>query len=852
MPRVLPFKPSGNAGEISPRLAARTDFSKYPNAVEIALNVIPLSEGGMMRRPGTRFVAELLSSSVHGRLYPFTFSTTQAYMTELCDQAIRFYRYQAQIIVADTDAAITNGTFPAGITSWSNRSTGGGSIAHDATNQRLSLVPGGTGGADIGWAEQAVTVGNSFKSNEHVVKFQVCGSPSDRVQLRIGSASLGTQIFNDGLYDVGYHCVAFTPGVTTFYLQFRNQGSFRNKTVQIDNVSIIDNTGVNVQTPYLEADLYQLGGPQSADVLYLFHGTYPTHKLERFGHTSWSLTQVDWQDGPWMEENATTTTLTFGAATGLGVTVTASSILGINNDAGFKTTDVGRLIRLTDEATVNWGWAIITGWTSTTVVTADVRRTVTSTAAEVRWRLGSWSGTTGYPSCGAFFEQRLIAADTTNEPETFWGSQTADFENQSPDSAETSTGHWIGSVQDDDAYDYTLSGDDVHAIRWLSPGADRLSIGTVSGEWLPSSTGAVLTPSDIAVRQQTNHGSAQIQPVRVNNVVLFVQKAKRKIREFGFDWQSNGYKAPDMTRLAEHVTRSGIVEIAYQEEPDSLVYFVRGDGTLGCMTYRREEDVVGMSRHILGGSFAGGQAVVESVAVIAGANGGGQIKTSENRNEVWLIVKRTINGSTKRYIEVMEGIFEGPIKEDYATADLWKTAMISAQASAYFSDCLITYSGSPATSISGLSYLEGQTVKVWADGAIRVDTAVASGAIAIDSASTVQIGLGYTHRIKGLKEDFGNPAGTAVGVTKKIDGITFVVLDTLAFLFGNSRTNLKPLDFRDVNDPVDSPTPLFTGEHFETFDGDFELDPRIYIESDAPAPFTLLATAPRLTVNPNP
>lgn len=805
-----------------------------------------------MRRPGTRFVSELLSSAVHGRLYPFTFSTTQAYMTELCDQAFQFYRYQAKIIVADTDAAITNGTFPAGITSWSNRSTGAGSISHDATNFRMNLIPGGVLAADIGWAEQAVTVNNSFKSNEHVLKFQVKAAPSDRIELRIGSTSTGNEIFNDGLYEVGYHCVAFTPGVTTFYVQFRNRGNFRNKTVQIDNVSLVDNTGVNVQTPYLEADLYQLTGPQSADVLYYFHGTYPTHKLERFGHTSWSVTEVAWQDGPWLEENNTSTTLTFGAATGLGVTVTASSILGINSDKGFAVTDIGRLIRLTDEATVNWGWAIITGWTSTTVVTADVRRTVTSTAGEVKWRLGSWSGTTGYPSNGGFFEQRLVSANCSNQPETFWGSQTADFENQSPDSADATSGKWIGAVQDDDAYDYTLSGDDVHAIRWMSPGADKLAIGTVSGEWLPSSTGAVLTPSDIAVRQQTSHGSAQIEPVRVNNVVLFVQKAKRKIREFGFDWQSNGYKAPDMTRLAEHVTRSGIVELDYGEEPDSLVYFVRGDGILGCMTYRREEDVVGMSRHILGGSFSGGQAVVESVAVISGANGGGQVKTSENRNEVWLIVKRTINGSTKRYIEVMEGNFEGPIKEDYATSALWKTAMISAQKSAYFADCLITYDSIAATSISGLSHLEGQTVKVWADGALRVDATVASGAIAIDSASTVQIGLEYTHRIKGLKMDFGSPGGTAVGQKKKITGITFVVLDCLTFTFGDSRTNLQSIDFRDVTDPMDSPTPLFSGEAFKTFPGTFELDPRIYIESSAPAPFTLLATAPRLTVDPNP
>ena len=256
--------------------------------------------------------------------------------------------FRSQITVADTDAAITNGTFPSNITDWDNRSTGTGSIAHDATNQRLSLVPGGTGATDIGWAEQDVAVGASFQAVEHVLKFQVIGAPSDRVELRIGTASTGSQLIADRIFEVGYHTIAFTPGAATVYIQFRNRGNFRNKTVQIDNVSLIDAAAVELQTPYTEAQLYALTGMQSADVLYLFHAAQPVYKLQRYGHTSWSLVQVAWQDGPWLEENDTTTTLTFSAATGLGVTVTASATTGINNDEGFKATDVGRLIRLTD------------------------------------------------------------------------------------------------------------------------------------------------------------------------------------------------------------------------------------------------------------------------------------------------------------------------------------------------------------------------------------------------------------------------------------------------------------------------------------------------------------------------
>ena len=847
--RFNPLRSSFNAGELSPRIHARTDFQKYPNGLETALNVISLAEGGLMRRPGTRYVGEVSNSAVKGRLRKFEFSTTQAYMTELGANIMRFYRHQALISVADTNAAITNGTFTSNITDWDNRSTVGGSIAHDATNGRLSLVPGGTGATDIGWAEQDVAVSAGNQGNEHVLKFQVIGAPSDRIELRIGTTSTGSELIADKLYEVGYHCVALTPGATTFYVQFRNRGNFRNKTVQIDNVSLIDNAGVNIDTPYAAAHLYTITGPQSADVLYLFHGSYPTYKLQRYGHTSWSLVEVAWQDGPYLDENTTTTTITAGAATGLGVTFTASSITGINNNEGFKTTDVGRLIRLTDEATINWGWGIIVSRTSTTVVTVDIRRSVVSVAAETKWRLGAWSGTSGYPAVSTFYQQRLCEGNATDKPQTFWASQTSDFENHAPDSP-TAAGVWSGTVEDDDALDYTISADDVSVIRWLSPGKGTLAIGTVSGEWTVSSTGSVITPSDIVVDPATSHGSAQIEPLRVGNAVLFVQKGKRKLREMAFSFEVDGYVAHDMTRLAEHITRNGIVEMAYAEEPDSLLWAVRGDGVLLSMTYRREEDVVGWNRHIIGGAFGSGIAVVESIAVIPGANGAGQVKTSENRDEVWMIVKRTINGATKRYIEVMEGIFEGPLKDDYSTVALWTTAMLDAQKDAYFADSIITYDGSAATTITGLSHLDTLSVKVLSDGAVQTDETVASNQITLDAAaSVVQIGLGYTHRIQTLKLEGGTAAGTAVGKKKKIAGIVFVVMDSMTMSYGPDKFTLTDIDFRKVTDAMDDPVPLFTGEtDVLEFNGDWERDPRMTIESDDPVPFTLLAIAPETDV----
>lgn len=983
MVRLNPYAPSGNAGELSPRLHARTDFSKYSAASAILENIIPLSEGGLMRRPGTRYVAELKSSSVMGRLKGFSFSTIQSYQIEMGANVFRFYRHQAQITAANITGSITNGDFASDVSSWTDKDTGGTAASTWNSAGYMALLGDGT---ETAWMQQ--TVASVTNPSTISMKFRIIGARGDLVYLRIGTSDGGTQIVNDKGFEVGYHVYTFTATATTIYIGFRNTLA---KSLGVDDVSFIDNAAMEIQTPYAAADLFQVEGMQSADVLYLFHEDYPTYKLERFGHDTWSLVEVAWQDGPWLDENETTTTLTFSAATaGLGRTCTASAVTGINDGDGFKTTDVGRLIRLTD-GTVNWGWGIIVGWTSTTVVTVDIKRTVVVATAETKWRLGAWSGTTGYPSVGAFYEQRLFAANTTDQPQTLWGSQTGDFENMAPDSPNTDGTTWAGTVQDDDALDYTISADDVNAIRGLSPGEDALVILTAGGEWVPSSTGATLTPTDIAIRRQTTHGSAQVQPVRVDNVALFVQRAGRKIREFGFAFEIDGFQALDMTRLAEHITLGGVTEMAFAEEPDSQVYVVRADGQVPTMTFRREEDVVGWARQIIGGTFAGGDAVVESVSVIPGADGAGQVKDSSARDEIWVIVKRTINGTTKRYIEVFERNFEeGDDQEDayYSDSCITLDSAITVTAATKADPVVVTagthglssgdevrvtevkgmtqlnrnsyivgvvdannvrlfdpdilglivgatqanpvviatleahelangdkvgiasvagmtdlngnvytvanktattfelsgingtgfgawtsggkvYNSTDGTAfdtyisdgklnekvttISGLSHLEGETVKVYADGAIFPDEVVASGAITLETpASVVHVGLPYTHKIKTLKIEGGSPQGTAVGRIKRIVGVTSVLLNSLTSEIGPSEDDLTSYDFRDVEDQMDTAPPLFTGEHFVEFDDDWRKDPRIFFVSDAPAPFTLLAIAPSIDVRTEP
>jgi len=317
--------------------------------------------------------------------------------------------------------------------------------------------------------------------------------------------------------------------------------------------------------------------------------------------------------------------------------------------------------------------------------------------------------------------------------------------------------------------------------------------------------------------------SAPIQPLLIGNSTLFIQRAKRKLRELAFSSESDSYVAPDMTILAEHITEGGIEEMAYQQEPDSVAWLVRADGVLACMTFRREEQVVAWHRHIVGGAFGSGNAVVESVATIPG---------DIDEDQVWVIVKRTINGATKRYVEYLSGF-------DFGT-DV---------GNAFFVDSGLTYSGSAATTISGLNHLEGQSVAILADGAAHANKTVSSGAITLDrSVTKAQIGLPFTSKLETLRIDAGSAMGSSQGKNKRIGEVTVRLFRTVGLKIGTSSTELDTVPFRSSSDNMDTALSLFTGDKTAEFNGGYDDDATITIVQDLPLPMTILAIFPTLSV----
>ena len=333
-------------------------------------------------------------------------------------------------------------------------------------------------------------------------------------------------------------------------------------------------------------------------------------------------------------------------------TLHAKGILGINSDTGFQTTDVNRYIRLNNEIYphIRWGYAQIATRTSTSVVTAKVKESLANEFTTKEWALGAFSGTTGYPRTVQIYQQRLVFAGTTSEPQNIYFSKTGDFNNFATTEAfgkdsgsVDSTGAKIVTEQifDDNAITLQISSDTVDLIEWLNEDA-RLSLGTSGGifQVYGSDTDSTLTPFNFTIKKITDWASEDTAlPQKIGNNLLYVQQNGRKVRELIFDNEQERYSADDISIRSENLSQEGIVEMTYQDQPHALLWCRKADGKLASCTYVRNQQVIGWHRHEIAGTHTeatanyGSHAKVERMVSIP----------RTNYDQMWFVVKRSIN-----------------------------------------------------------------------------------------------------------------------------------------------------------------------------------------------------------------
>jgi hypothetical protein len=646
---------------------------------------------------------------------------------------------------------------------------------------------------------------------------------------------------------------------------------------------------VEVVTPWAIADVPDLQFQQSGDALYVVHPDYTPGKIVRSSNTDWEIQFQVFNDGPFSAQNTTTTNKMYASATTGTVTLTSdtdvftadmvgqlvkiqvetyetwkpwesggylttSSVVNIKRrhngnvyeateptgatgkirmggtppthlvgeewDGAGETAEAydGVASGFNDNYGVKWNY-LHSGYGIARIVSvggpASAGALVVQTfPAEVvgsgnksyRWSIGDFDGVAGYPRSCAIFEERLMFGKKFS----IYGSKTFDFTSLR------------AGADDDDAIAFNQAS--TNDITWLEESDGFLIIGTVGGVRTMSGGGnnEALTASKFKNRGSPTKRCCSIPPVKAGSTFVYVGFDRKSLVEMNFSLEKNGYSTSPISIISEHIPKRGISSICYQSETDQIFWMGLDSGEIGGLTYEADQNVRGWHRQKVGGSFDGGDAVIEWVATSPGQSG---------PDDVWLVVKRTINGQTRRYIEVMQPPFEYGEIED-----------------AFLVDCGLSYDGAPLSLVTGLAHLEGETVVALADGIIYRDLVVTGGEVSIPvEASKWHVGLPYNAIAETLELDVGGKDGSVVGRRKRVNSVIFSVLETAnIYVRSASRDDfeLQAAGRNTIAAPSDL-VALYTGNLDEVkLDDTWEGQSRIRIEAPDPVPCTVRALIP--------
>lgn len=500
-------------------------------------------------------------------------------------------------------------------------------------------------------------------------------------------------------------------------------------------------------------------------------------------------------------------------------------------------------------------------------------------SSDTSWTLStpSWTGQTftgsgNRPQAVSFFQGRLIFGKGTK----VFGSKTFTY-----------TTFSVGA-NPSDGWEFELGAKRNCYIQWIE-GHTELIVGTLGGEIVLSGGGGAITPSNVFAREQTTYGSANIQGKLVKNMVFFIQRDKKTIREYFYFSDADAYQSADHSMLTDRdVFGGGVKEFAFQLTPDPIIWFACESGKLVGFTYAREFDAVGFHVHETEGDY-------ESVSVIPGSE----------HDEVYVLVKRTIGGQTKRYVEKFASRFWSYHKDAFyvhsgvtwdgggeknvtgATAanpvviscgagdipldgervriagcermtDINNRAFTVANAAGTSFELLgedgsaysVAASGSWGTfevitdEVTGLDHLEGEEVAVMTDGGTHGAKTVVSGAITLDlEAGVVHAGLPYTATVSPMKINASQYGGKQ---RARVFRATARFYKTVGVKAGPDPDKLSAITFREFSDPLGAAPAPFTGVKSVSVDMPFGDEAYLELVSDEPQPFTVLSINPEM------
>lgn len=870
MPKIETEMLTFNRGIVSPLALGRTDIKRVAMSAQEQTNFIPRVLGPMSLRPGLQYLGNSRSNAQAFYL-PFVFSTSDTAIVELTDSYMRVRVDEALVTRPSVATTVSNGTFDTDLTGWTDNDEVG-AVSSWLTGGYMSLF--GTG-VNAAIRDQTLTVAGGDQGVQHALNINIY---QGECILRVGSTSGGQDYITETTLRPGVHSLAYTPTGADVYVRLMSRVSY---PTLVDSCTHAAAGVMELATPWNSVVLRTIRARQSGDVIFVACRNVQQKRIERRGTNSWSVVDYVANLGPFRVGNATPITITPSALTGT-ITLTASGpIFRTTNVGGLFAVDstgqtvtraissadvfsdpirvsgigAGRSFGITITGTWSgtvtlqrsvgavgaWvdvtnytgnvstsladaldnqiifyrigikpanytsgtatvllayaagsirGIARVTAFTSETVVTGVVVKDFGALTGTTDWLEGAWSTRRGFPSAVELHEGRVWWAGA----DKIYGSVSDDFANYD----DSVTG-------DSGPINRSIGTGPVDTINWLLA-SQQMLVGAQGAELISrsSSLGEPLTPTNFNLKPATSRGSLGVDAVSVDTSAIFVDRSGSRAYELQYDSVGSTYTPVDLTAIVPEICKPGIYRIAVQRRADTRLHLVREDGKVALLVFDKTEDVKAWIPIETDGE-------IEDAFVLPG--------TEEDK--VYYSVKRTINGSTVRFLE------------RWALESEAIGGAVNKQA-----DAMVSFTGLGSNVITGLSHLEGESVVCWADSEDKGTFTVSGGQITlVGSVSDGVVGLTYRARFRSVKMKY-------LTKNKRIDAVGFVLANThiRGITFGQDFDHMEPLPYTEGGETVDE---NYVYEDYEYSsipnDGTYMENNRLCIEANAPRPCTVLA-----------
>ena len=643
MPNTRTFLKSFSSGEISPEMLGRIDDSKYQQGAATMRNFIAKPQGPAENRPGLSFVKEVKDSTKQTRIIPFRFNVSQTMAIEMGENYFRFHTVGATLQYLDGAA-------------WSSSTNYSiGDIAkYSGTNYYAKTAH-----------SNSQPLGPRIPSNTNQYRLYNSTTSNNIITVAATSHGLSTDDFvkivvNTGTANNVDHCKITVVDANTFtYITSTNEGSNSNKQLAYFAYSnnwyaLPADMTYEIPSPYLETEVFDIKVVQSSDVMTFVHPNHAPAELRRYS-TYLQLLTIDF-------------TATITAPTGLSISAYMPSSASNNSDTNEDHTYV---VTAVASDGVRESGASASASVSNNIYVTGAKNTITWNKVDgaSRYRVYKeqgglygfvgerdhdsssnpstysivdnniaqdfaitppryetvFSGSNNFPSAVSYFEQRRVFAGTNEEPQTIFMTRSGTESDMS----------FKLPIRDDDRIKFRVAAREANRIKHIVP-LTQLLFMTEAAEWRVTSVNSdAITPTSIAVKPQSYVGANDTQPVVVNNSMVYIASRGGHARELGYNWQSNGFITGDLSIRAPHLFDNlDVVDMTLAKAPLPIVWMISTNGKLLGLTYVPDQQVGAWHQHDTDGSF-------ESVAAVA----------EGNVDAVYCVVKRTINGATKRYIE---------------------------------------------------------------------------------------------------------------------------------------------------------------------------------------------------------